>query len=128
MNESQRIGLFLLVCIPVRLFLVYWAIMVHSIKDKEWSRTKYILDVICLVIGLSFVYQAFYGKSVGGFGGKVWWGHLRIIHAMSFLACVVMSYYNVSFAYWPLLFSVFMGLISFGLHRLSVDGWKPISW
>ena len=100
--------------------------MIHSIKDIEWSRTKYILDGLCLIIGLSFVYQTFYCKSVSFAGGKVWWGSMRIIHAMSYLAYFAMSYYNITFAYLPLLFSVFIGLSGFGLHRLNVDGWRYV--
>lgn len=126
MIESHRIGLFLLLCIPLRLALVYWAIMIHSQKNKDWSRTRYILDGFCLIIGISFIYQFFRGNTIGFSGGKVWWGNLRIIHAINYLTYVIMSYYELNYAYVPLLFDVLIGLLGFGYNRINIDGWKWI--
>ena len=119
MNELQIIALFLLVCIPIRLFIAYCAIMVQ--KDNKLKNLKYFLAGFCLVIGLSFIYQYFKGNMIGGFGGSVWWGNLRILQALNYLAYVIMSYNDISYAYFPLLIDVMIGLLGFTFHHVSLD-------
>lgn len=137
MNQYQRIILFFLICIPLRLYLAYWAIVIHTVKHSEtdWNNNllffsvkrtniKILLESLCLAIGLSFIYQFFKGNMIGGFGGKVWWGNLRLVHAFNYLAYAILSYNNIEFAYVPLLLDVIIGLIRFLVHRISIDGWS----
>jgi len=63
---------------------------------------------------------------VGAFGGKVWWGNLRIVHAINYLLFVAMSYHEVNYAYLPLLFDVMVSLAGFLGYRTVTDG--LLSW
>ena len=122
LSELQRIGLFLTVCILARLLLAYLA--KYIAVDSEYKNFKFALDIICFGIGVSFIYQYFKGNKVDVFGGKVWWGDLRLIHACNYLAYSYLSYNNVAWAYLVLVFDVIIGLTGFLMHRMTIDGWK----
>ena len=83
----------------------------HIIQD--FSEYKFVLKLLCLLIGISFTYQYCKGFDIGGFGGKVWWSNLRLVHAINYSAFAYLSYYNRKKAYLILIFDVIIGLIGF---------------
>lgn len=126
MNSIQkRFLLFLLGCIPMRLFFVYLAKNV-SIQFLQ------ILGYLALLPALGFTYIYLIGSRNTGaevFGDKIWWNNLRPIHAffyfMFFLNAAI--YKNLD-AYLWLLYDVSFGFISFVLfHFYNGDFLKLIN-
>jgi len=80
LTHNQRLALFSLVCIPMRLALALLA--------KQGSpEVLRCLGYLALCSGLGFVYR-FYagGYDVGAFGGRAWWAKFRLVHGFLHLA------------------------------------------
>jgi hypothetical protein len=111
-NTQKRFLLFLGGCIPTRLFFAMMA--------KYGNVTiKKILGIIAFMIATGFLF-IYFGKlretGLETGGEKIWWNHLRPIHAVLYY----FFFYNVFFAdinnAWKILiFDILIGLLSF-LH------------
>ncbi len=112
MNSIQkRFALFLLLCIPARLILVFLAKVLKGFNLK-------ILATILLIPAFGFLYLFFSGKRPTGgevFGNKIWWNDLRPIHGLNYLVFSVLVFSGVwaNKAWLILLFDVVLGLIAF---------------
>ena len=83
-TREQRIRYFLLGCFPARLVLAFLAYILPITFLP-------ILGMFVGIIALGFFYNYLFSRStVGFFGGKVWWEHLRLVHSL-ILACLVIS-------------------------------------
>lgn len=89
MNSIQkRFSLFLLGCIPARLFLTY--------LSKNRPQYQIYLGYLALIFGISFLYLYITGsRKTGGevFGDKIWWNNNRLFHGVMYL----------TFAYYALI-------------------------
>ena len=108
-----RILLFIFLCIPFRIFLVYIA------KYKQ----KYLkfLSFFAIIIGIGFIYFYFSGTRKIGletFGELIWWNDLRLVHAFNFLTFSILTYFKPNIAFLPLLFDVIIGFNSWILYTL----------
>lgn len=120
MLDKYRILLFIFLCFPVRILIAFFAKILqnNSIKNKylQISTIKYIFSLFTLIIGISFINNWFINKQVSGFGGKVWWQNLRLIHGINFILYSILSIMNIKNAYKLLFMDVLMGLLSFILN------------
>lgn len=87
MNNLDRFLLFLFACIPVRLIYAF-------------IQNRYLfLNWISGIIGITFIYKWYTWKGeVGGFGGKLWWNNMRLIHGIIYILSVkypILLYYDV---------------------------------
>ncbi len=124
-NIQKRFLLFLLGCIPMRLFFVYLA------KNATINFLK-ILGYLALLPALGFAYIYLTGSRNTGaevFGDKIWWNNLRPFHAFFyFMFFLNASIYKNSKAYLWLLYDVILGLVSFLLfHFYNGDFLKLIN-
>jgi hypothetical protein len=119
--------LFLLGCIPTRLFLAFLAYYSLNIKSKYSNSIKYILTIITFFIGLSFIiiYEKGWRKSGLETGGKeIWWNDYRPIHGSIYLTFSIItmmyiinpSYSNLKNIWILLLLDVIIGLFAFSKH------------
>jgi len=115
MEKIYRTGLFLLVCITVRLLFAYASIYIFNLVDssKTKNKLKLSLEIITLGIGIAFMFQYINNKKTGFFGGNVWWSNLRLIHSINYLSYSYLSYINYKKAPLILVFDVVVGLIGF---------------
>ena len=106
-SELHRKLLFIGVCIPVRLTMIY-----------AYINTKYkpLIKFIYLVLALLFIYRFvhFTTKERGGFGNKVWWNNLRMVHSVMYVAFIVTDDIRV------LLLNVILGVLGF-LNNYFID-------
>lgn len=120
MIDKYRILLFIFLCFPVRLLIAFFAkfLQNNSIKKKHLQSTtiQYIFILFTLIIGISFINNWFINKQVGGFGGKVWWKNLRLIHGINFILYSILSIMNVKNAYKLLFMDALIGILSFILN------------
>jgi hypothetical protein len=102
MNSIQkRFLLFLFGCIPTRLAFVYIA---KTISLQYLP----ILGYLALFPAIGFIYLYISGSRKTGpetFGDKIWWNHLRPIHALFYLLFAT--------AWTYLMYDVMFGLFSF---------------
>ena len=120
MNSIQkRFALFLGLCIPVRLLLVYLA---ESLKND--SNYLKLMGLILLGPALGFLYIYVTNSRKTGaevFGGKIWWNDLRPIHGINYLMFSIFALSNNKYmnnnAWKLLLIDVFIGLTSFVLYH-----------
>ena len=120
MNSIQkRFALFLGLCIPVRLLLVYLA---ESLKND--SNYLKLMGLILLGPALGFLYiYVTNSRKTGGevFGGNIWWNDLRPIHSLLYglFAYSAISQKKSSWIY--LLIDVIIGLLSFVTHHYNAN-------
>lgn len=122
-NIRKRFLLFLIGCIGVRSFFVYYA----KITDVNNLKS---LAIGTLLVGLSFFYLYFTGVRKTGpevFGDKIWWNNLRPIHGFLYL---LFSYnilvLNNKNAWKILAFDVFIGLFSFLNHHYQIGNFNKL--
>lgn len=119
--------LFLLGCIPTRLFLAFLAYYSLNIDSKHSNTLKYVLTIITFLIGLSFIiiYEKGWRKTGLETGGKeIWWNNYRPIHGFIYLTFSILSmiyiinpsYSSFKYIWILLLLDVFIGLFAFSKH------------
>lgn len=118
MNTLQeRILLFLVGCIGIRLLLVYIA------KNIDIKLLKY-MGYITLIPAFGFIYIYLTGSRKTGpevFGGKIWWNNLRPIHAILYLLFSYNAIIGNRNAWIYLLIDVLLGLISFLVYHIFIE-------
>lgn len=115
-NIQKRFLLFLGGCIPARLFLALTAKYGNTI-------VKNILGVISFIIASGFLLIYFGGLRKTGLetgGEKIWWNHLRPIHAsLYYLFSYNIFFGNKENAWKILIIDVILGFLSFLYFHLS---------
>lgn len=115
LTKEQRIPLFLIGCMGTRLALVYAALVAPS----------QVLSVLIGVIGVGFAVIWMFGLRKTGLetgGEKIWWNHLRPIHAALFLAAATLLWYGMrKWAAILLFVDLLIGLVSFLIHHKLFD-------
>lgn len=112
-NKNKRIFLFLSLCIPIRLLMVY---------ITKYISPNYLpyLGIIALipVIGFIIIYLGDYRKTgMEVLGDKIWWNQLRPIHACLYLLFTLLAFKKNIYSWIPLLIDVLIGLFSFLLYH-----------
>jgi hypothetical protein len=116
--------LFLLGCIPTRLFIAFLSYYSLNIDSKYSNILKYILTIVTFLIGLSFIiiYKKGWRKTGLETGGKeIWWNNYRPIHGSIYLIFSVLSmiyiinpsYSSLKHIWIILLLDVFIGIFAF---------------
>lgn len=115
---QKRFILFLLGCIPTRLFVVYLAKQI-SIDYLP------ILGYIALIPAVGFIYLYLSGTRETGpevFGDKIWWNNLRPIHSLFYFIFAFNAINKVRNSWLYLLYDVIFGLLSFlFFHYINND-------
>jgi hypothetical protein len=103
--------LFLLGCIPARLFLVLFAAMTSSPR---------LFSILLFSIATGFLYLYFTNGRLDAAeaGGKTWWHHLRIIHGVLYLTAAILALAGSKYIWIPLLIDVVFGLVVHVLHEI----------
>ena len=112
-NIKKRLFLFLCLCIPIRLLIVYIA---------KYISNDYLpyLGILALIpmLGFIIIYLGNYRKTgIEVFGDKIWWNHLRPIHASLYSLFALFAIKKYSYSWLPLLLDVLIGLFSFLLYH-----------
>lgn len=113
-NSHIRAILFLIVCIPLRLYLAYLTIEVPT----KWLP---IYGMIFIIMSMSFGILYFTNsrlKAVEG-GGNTWWASWRIVHASLLLVGGIMLIRKDRRAIVPLIIDPIIGIILFTMNRLQ---------
>ena len=108
-NIQKRFLYFLLLCIPLRVLLVFLA------SYLKGDNLKY-LGIVALVIGLGFL--IIYSLDLRKTGpevmnSKIWWNHLRPVHGILYIVFAYMALTNNQNAWKILLLDVIIGFVSF---------------
>ena len=100
--------LFITLCIPTRLLMVY---ITKHIKPKYLPY----LAFIGLTISIGFFYQYIIPqtRTKGTFGQAIWWQPYRPIHTITFLVFAILAFKKKNYAYIPLLIDVLIGITMF---------------
>jgi hypothetical protein len=111
----KRFVLFLIGCMGTRLLLVYIAKNVNT----TWLRY---MGYLALLPAIGFIYIYFSGsRKTGGevFGDKIWWNHLRPVHALFYMLFSYNAIKGNKNAWVYLLMDVLFGLVSFLMHHID---------
>ena len=123
MNALQkRFLLFLGVCIPVRLGLVYLA---KNIQLKYLPALGY----LALLPAIGFLYLFVTGKRQTGVetqGAPIWWARFRILHGLNYFLFAVLAILRKSCAYQVLLFDVMMGITLFLINHVKAGNFAKV--
>jgi len=119
---QKRFLAFLLLCIPIRFIFVY---VTKNISKKYLPYLGYL--ALLPAAGFLFIYLGGYRKKGGEtFGQKIWWNHLRPIHALLYLCFSYLAINKKDNAYIPLLLDVIIGLISFLHYHNSINSYSKL--
>jgi len=114
-NLQKRMLLFLLGCIPLRLFLVYLA--------KTHLNLLKFMGYLGLILGLGFFTIFIFGLRKTGrevFGDKIWWNNLRPIHGLLWLTFGFFALRGNKNSWIILLVDIIIGFMAFiGHHFFS---------
>jgi|LauGreDrversion4_1035100.scaffolds.fasta_scaffold176540_2 hypothetical protein len=114
MNTSGlRNTLFLFGCIGVRLCIAY-------VASRLEGRRMQIAGTLALLPVLGWAYIMLVKRRDTGpevFGGRIWWQHLRIYHALLWTCFAYMAINRYPNAYIPLLLDTSLGLLAFIYKR-----------
>ena len=118
MNDFQkRFLLFIGLCVPSRFILMYIA----KILPTKYLRYMGFL-LLGPVIGWSHSYFTWSTKSLGAFGGPVWWNKMRPIHAGFYFIFSLLAINKNKNAYLVLLLDTLIGIIAFIKYYLNIYG------
>ena len=105
----NSVALFLLACIPTRLFMVW-------ISTKIPQKYLGIFAALLLAMSLSFLYLYFTkGRQIAPeAGGVTWWANYRLLIGLLYLAAAIYAFQGRRDLIWiPLLIDVLFGLVIF---------------
>ena len=111
MNQTNRILLYLLVCLPVRTIPIIILFLTQKLNTP--------IAILYLFMGLSFLYRTttYTEKQLGAFGGKVWWQNLRLIHGIIYLfAAWLINKNYLKQVKCLLIADLLVGLVGFLIH------------
>lgn len=110
MNRLEyRLILFSLLCIPMRVSLVYYA---YTANDENLR----LLGYVASLISIGFMYIFLTGSRVTGaetFGKKIWWNSMRPIHSILYFCFAIMAIKSMKNAHIPLAIDVVLGFVAF---------------
>ena len=119
---QKRFLAFLFGCILVRSLFV----LVAMKANKKYLPYFGILAILPAV-GFLYIYFGNYRKKGGEtFGQKIWWNHLRPIHALFYLTFAYLAIKKSPHSYKLLLIDVILGLLSFLMYHYSVDSFSKL--
>lgn len=114
LTERDRILLFLICCIGIRLIL---AVLPLYLSKKLLPY----FGLVILIISLSFIYLYFTNgrlKAPEG-GGDTWWAKFRLIHGLLYLTAAIYLFQKERIASIPLFIDVILGLTLFILNKIE---------
>jgi len=122
MNTIQkRFILFLVLCIGIRVLLVFLAKKLKSLENLLYLK---VMGAFLIIPALGFFYiYATNSRETGRevFGSKIWWNSLRPVHGFNYLLFGLMALSNnkklYSNAWIPLLIDVCIGLLAFLIYH-----------
>lgn len=118
---GDKIGKYFIICILVRLMIVYMVYLILNNKIKYNNNFLLKISIIILfVIGFSFLLQYLTKiRDVGAFNQDVWWDYLRPIHGYLYVLSSYLIYKNDKKAIYLLLLDTIIGILGFINNRLN---------
>ncbi len=110
MNQETRNKLFKRLCIPIRILIILFMILLADIDIYRYS-----FAVIAIVISVRFSAKYSLKDMVGGFGGHAWWHENRLKHAFLWGLVGVLLIWDIRWAGYILILDVLIGIISYKL-------------
>lgn len=103
--KLKRILLFILLCIPVRIFLIYLVI--------NLPQYLFYYKILYLIMTLGFIRVYLNKADKGFFGGEVWWHDLKLVHSFLYILFIILSNLNIKESYYALFPNIILGIIFF---------------
>jgi hypothetical protein len=114
---------FILICIPIRLALVYIAWI--GLRLNRYNIARYVLGISGLIVGIGFMYFHLSGnRPLSRAGDKAWWN--RIVHSLLYLGFGIRALMGNKDAYLFLLADVVYGANSFVIHHIGNGDFNKI--
>lgn len=111
---------FLLLCIPIRILLVY-------ITKKINIEYLPYLGFIAIIVAIGFIYNFILKKEKGStFNQNAWWHNLRPIHSLFYFIFAYLAFNKNNYAYMPLLIDVIIGFLSFIINHYFESSYKKL--
>ena len=102
---ENKIKPFFMVCVPLRLFLVYIAYILPL------NKLKYMGYLMLLpFVGFGYSFLKYKKGDKGAFGGNVWWNKYRLVHSINYLIFALIAINMNPKSYLVLLFDVILGI------------------
>ena len=87
LSPAQRQWLFWGGCMVARLLPFF--------VMRLYPATKMVWGIVYAILGASFAYTFLFSKApTGVFGGRIWWGNVRAVHAFMYVAFAVTTLFR----------------------------------
>tara|TARA_B100001758_G_C18410114_1_gene615020 strand:+ start:3131 stop:3505 length:375 start_codon:yes stop_codon:yes gene_type:complete len=119
---QKRFLAFLLLCIPMR---IIFALVAKYINNDYLPY----LGFLAIMPAIGFSYIFIFGKRKKGgetFGQKIWWNHLRPIHALLYALFAYLAINKNKNSHFVLFADVFIGFVSFLHYHYSVNSFSKL--
>lgn len=113
--ETKRTLLFLLLCIPLRVYFVYFA--------KYHQEYVEYTSPIALIIAIGFFYIYMFNLRKTGtetFGQPIWWNSLRPFHSLMYFTFAYFAIYHKDKAWIPLAIDVIIGFSFYIFYKADM--------
>ena len=108
MDTLTRRILFLTVCIPLRILLVYFAYVLYN-------KYKLYLFILKFIIFINLLILYFFNLRLHApeGGGNTWWAPLRLLHGLLYISASIYSIQDPKYMSIPLQIDVTLGFTRF---------------
>lgn len=111
-STPKRIALFLCVCVPIRVLIVYGAYRLAPIYPLPVSAA---LALVAVGFGQTYV-RSDPTKDLGFFGGPVWWHRMRLLHTLLYAIAAALAWERSPYTWVPLAIDILTGLVAVLRH------------
>ena len=111
MKTTERIVLFLVACMSVRLLFAYVAKIINTTLLRYMGYV-----ILILSLGMFYSYATMKLPGVGAFGGTNWWNNLRPLHGVLYLLFSYHAIQGHTYAWMYLAIDALIGFTIFVIH------------
>ena len=118
----DKVFLFMGVCIPVRLLIVYLVKCVLPYKILKY------VSILFFIMTTGFILSQLFRKSSSlssAEGGQIWWHNIRPIHIVLYFTAAILAIYKPEDTWIPLFLDVVFAICMYTVYRNNGFNIKP---
>ena len=122
MKNYYKMYLFLGVCIPVRILLVYIVKEIIPLDKFTYVSIPMFMITFGFILAQLFRKHAYLSSATGG---QVWWHKIRPVHIILYLSAGILALLDPKDTWIPLLIDVIFGACMYVLYQMNLLTIKP---
>ena len=112
-NQNSRKQLFRFGCVPARLLIA--SVLFYALETDDTGNAKLVTQIYlfttAFIFTINMIRTILGTKTLGGFGGKVWWNELRYVHIIIYTLTAILVSLDVRYSILILYLDVIIGAV-----------------